>query len=431
MASTVLDTPSARPRPTRPGRPASRRPAARTQVLVGLAAALRAVAFALLPLAVVVLVGWAGAGGGESTAQDAVRVTAFAWLLGHGVDLTLDGGVLGLSPIGLGLLPLATLTVAATQAVRACGARTPVQAVPALAGLVVTYAAVAAGIAAVSGSPSVAPSVPGALLGGSLLALVGGSIGAVRALRRRPRAVPAMPARPGLVLAGAVSGLCALLGAAALLVAGSLVLHADEAVASMQSLAPGPLGGALLLGLQVLLLPNAVVLAASYAVGPGFYLGEGTAVAPSGVVLGPLPDLPLLVALPGPGRPPALSMLVLAAPALAGAVAGAVVARRAAAGTSADRAAAYAALSGLAAALGLGVLGLLSGGPAGGDALARIGPSVLPVTLAAAGELSLMAAAVAWLLVHRASAAATAPTGRTDEPQPGPRSEPDEAAVAP
>src|SRR5207253_2026083 len=88
--STLLDGTAARPRPARPPRAPSRQPPVRTQLLRGATAALRATAFAVLPLAVVVLVGWAGAGGaGGSSAGDALRVTVYAWLLGHGVDLSL------------------------------------------------------------------------------------------------------------------------------------------------------------------------------------------------------------------------------------------------------------------------------------------------------------------------------------------------------
>ncbi|WP_121194771.1 cell division protein PerM [Motilibacter peucedani] len=410
--STLLDATAARPRQARPARTPSRQPPLRTQLLVGAVAALRAAAFALLPLAVVVLVGWAGAGGdGGSSAGDALRVTVYAWLLGHGVDLSLAHGTLRLSPLGLTAFPLASLVVAATAAVRACGVRTPRQAGPVLGALTTAYAVLTTAAAVATRGSAATPSVAGAVLGGLVLAAVGGTVGALRVLRRRPRALPTMPREPGLVLAGAVGALATVLGAAGLLLAASLALHAPEAAASVRSLHPGPLGTLLLSGLSVLLLPNAVVFAAAYAVGPGFAVGAGTSVAPSGVVLGPLPDLPLLAALPSAGPAPTLSLLVLAGPALAGAVAGAVVARRAPAGLGPDRAAGLAALSGVGGGLVLGLLSLLAGGGAGDRTLAHVGPSAVQVGLAASGELALVAAAVAWLLVHRArSAGAAEPT---------------------
>lgn len=412
----------ARPRPPRPARP--HRPSARTQALVGLAAAVRAAFASLLPLAVVVLVGWAGGGGG-STVAEAVRVTAWAWLLGHGTDLDLAQGSLALAPLGLAVLPLLALVVAATQAVRASGARTVRQALPCAASLLVTYAVLAVLVALATRTSQVRPDLVSAALGASALSLVALAVATVRALRRRAGALPPMPARPGLVLAGAVAVLATLLAGGGLLVAGSLAVHLPAAAASAEALEAGPLGGVLLLGLQALLVPNAVVWAASYAVGPGFAVGAGTTVAPSGVVLGPLPELPLLMGLPDAGAAPTASLLVLLAPVLAGVAGGLVVARRVPRGTSADRAAAYAALAGLCAALGLGVLCALSAGAAGGQQLATVGPAVLPVTMAAAAELGLVAAAAAWLRVHLELQRAQPGPRRQPDPHSGPLAQPD------
>lgn len=425
--ATLLDGAGARSRTPRPPGSTPRRPSRSVQLAVGVAAAIRSAGFSLLPLAVVVLVGWAGAGGGGASAGDALRVTADAWMLGHGIDLDLAGRPLRLAPLGLAVLPLLSLVVGATVAVRASGARSMRQCLPTVAGLTVTYTALVVGVAVAAGSASSRPSVPGAVVWAIAYALLGSAVGAARTLRRRPQALPSMPPGPGLVLAGATTALCVVLAAGGLLVTGSLLLHASEAVAAARSLHAGPLGGLLLLGLGVLLLPNAVVFAAAYAVGPGFAIGAGTTVAPSGVVLGPLPDLPLLVALPGPGAAPAGSLLVLCAPLLAGAAAGVVVARRsglmaAPRHRGADRAAGIAALSGLGAALALGLLCLLSGGAAGSAQLSSVGPSAVRVTLAAAGELSLVAAAVAWWLVHRATGRArpgagpASASGATSEP---------------
>ena len=45
---------------------------------------------------------------------------------------------------------------------------------------------------------------------------------------------------------------------------------------------------------QLALVPNALVWAASYALGAGFVMGAGSVVAPAGTELGMLPGLPLL-----------------------------------------------------------------------------------------------------------------------------------------
>ena len=80
-------------------------------------------------------------------------------------------------------------------------------------------------------------------------------------------------------------------------------------------------GGIALLLAQLAVVPNALVWAASYALGSGFALGAGSVVAPAATELGMLPGLPLLGALPaaGPGSP--LLLCWLASGALAGGLA--------------------------------------------------------------------------------------------------------------
>ena len=76
--------------------------------------------------------------------------------------------------------------------------------------------------------------------------------------------------------------------------------------------------------------PNAVIWAISFTLGPGFAFGTGTVVAPAGSALGTLPAFPMLAALPAglhPAVPPALSAAMLAMPYVAGAFGGLLVAR--------------------------------------------------------------------------------------------------------
>ncbi|NHC43951.1 cell division protein PerM [Motilibacter aurantiacus] len=368
------------------------------------AGAARGAGFSLLTCAVVVLVGWAGAHGTGAGAVDAVRTTAYAWLLAHHIDLTLTDGSLRLAPLGLLALPFVTLTAAGYRAARSAGLRTPREAGILCGAGAVAYAVLTLVVALASRSEAVQPSVPGAMLGGLVLGAAATGLGALRALRRRS-ALPVMPRRPGTVLAASVGAVLTLLGTGALLLAGSLALHLDRGADLGASLDPGPLGGLLLLLVGVGLVPNAVVCATAYAVGPGFAVGVATSVAPAGVSTGQLPALPLLAALPADGSAPAVSLLSIVAPLAAGLVAGVVVARRAPAGESPDRAAGTAALAALVSGAVLGVLGALSGGSAGGDRLAAVGPSPFRLGIAVAAEVGLVAAAAAWLVVRRAAAA--------------------------
>ncbi|NHC15947.1 cell division protein PerM [Motilibacter deserti] len=406
MATLLPPTRTTFPRPSaaRPPRPRS------TRAMAGAAAAgaARGAGFSLLTCAVVVLVGWAGAHGTGAGAVDAVRTTAYAWLLAHHIDLTLSAGSLRLAPLGLIVLPFATLAAAGYRAARSAGVRTGREAGVLTASGAVAYAVLTLVVALASRSEHVQPSVPGAMIGGLLMGAAGTGLGALRALRRRS-ALPVMPLRPGTVLAASVGAVLTLLGTGALLLAGSLVAHLDRGADLAASLEPGPLGGFLLLLLGVGLVPNAVVCATAYAVGPGFAVGAGTSVAPAGVTTGEVPALPLLAALPVDGSAPALSLLAIAAPLAAGVVAGVVAGRRAPADDSPDRAAGTAALAGLVSGVVLAVLGALAGGSAGADRLAAVGPSPLRLGLAVAAEVGLVAAATAWLLVRRAADA------RTDE----------------
>jgi hypothetical protein len=167
-------------------------------------------------------------------------------------------------------------------------------------------------------------------------------------------------------------------------------------------------GAALLLLAQLAYIPNAIVWAISYTLGPGFAFGTGTFVAPTGSALGPVPLFPMLAAIPSdarPGGPAWVPVLVLALPYLAGAVAGIVTVRIAptpvieaaplwgfAAGTATG------ALAGLGAAF--------AGGPLGDGRLASVGPSGFQVGLVAVLEIgitaALAAAAANWLILRRA-----------------------------
>jgi hypothetical protein len=118
---------------------------------------------------------------------------------------------------------------------------------------------------------------------------------ALRLIDRVPalaRAVTRAALRAGTASAAAVF-------AVAGLVVGLLLLtHYAQMISLYEGAHAGGLGGlALTLG-QIALLPNAVVWAASWFVGPGFALGSGSSVSPLGTTIGPMPAIPFLGALP-------------------------------------------------------------------------------------------------------------------------------------
>ena len=77
---------------------------------------------------------------------------------------------------------------------------------------------------------------------------------------------------------------------------GSLVLELGAALNVMSELHTDAGESALYVGLSLVVLPNAVLFAASYLLGPGFAIGTATVASPTAVVLGPVPMFPMLAA---------------------------------------------------------------------------------------------------------------------------------------
>ena len=193
-------------------------------------------------------------------------------------------------------------------------------------------------------------------------------------------------------------GSAAILAAAGAVLAGaSLAVHLPEVKAATDALAPGVGGAALLLLAQLAYVPNAIIWAIAYTLGPGFAFGAGTVVAPTGSVLGAVPVFPMLAAIPPGGRPggPAwVPVVVLALPYLAGLFAGIVTVRIAP--TPVIEAAP---LWGFAAGTATGVLAGLgaafAGGSLGDGRLSAVGPSGFQVGLVAILEIGVTAALAA------------------------------------
>jgi len=168
-----------------------------------------------------------------------------------------------------------------------------------------------------------------------------------------------------------------------LLAALALVLHLRDAASVQAALAPGVVGGALLMLLGIGYAPTAVVWAGAYASGPGFVVGEGTRFSPLGTTSGPLPSLPWLAALPE--AVPRGSTLLLALPVLAGAVGGLVLLRHLPEHTSTVLLGEVAGVAAVCGGLWALASALCSGGMGPGR-LAFAGPQWWQVGLAVTGE---------------------------------------------
>ncbi|MFP5283377.1 MAG: DUF6350 family protein [Actinomycetes bacterium] len=187
---------------------------------------------------------------------------------------------------------------------------------------------------------------------------------------------------------GVLAALLLLLAGGAAALVWSLIRSLGRVVSLTEALDPGVTGGITLVLLQLAVAPNAVIWAASYALGSGFVLGPGTLVAPASTTLGLLPGVPLLAGLPaaGPGSTLTLGWLVL------GAAAGAVAALPPALGRPRRGVATTTLLggaAGVAAALAFVALAWAAGGALGDARLAEVGPRLLPLLVLAGSTLGL------------------------------------------
>jgi hypothetical protein len=361
----------------------------RSPVVAGVVASAWAVALGLAVAVLAVMVVWLTGPHGDSNPVDAVRAGVLSWLYANHATLRIGDADVTLVPLGALLLPSWLLFRYGRWSGRVSVDAAPA-AVAATATMTVAYAGAAGMLASATMRPGSQATVSSSVVGAGLIALVVGGSGVLTGARLWLR--PSPPAVEAL--RGAAAGLAVLVGGGALLVAGTLLAHLGRLVDVTRALQAGPAGGLGLLLLQVLAVPSAVVWACAYAVGPGFSVGLGTAVSPSGVHLGPVPDLPLLAGLPGTGPAPAASLLALVLAPTAGLVIGLLAARRPAVSPGSTAAGALA--SGVLAGLGLGLLAVLSSGSVGAVRLTDLGPDGLTVATVAALEVGAVAALVAY-----------------------------------
>jgi hypothetical protein len=362
--------------------------------LRGAFAALWAAALGVGSLVVVALVVWAADSRSGANAGGAMRLAAQLWLVAHRTPLGISGGAVTLPPLALTLV--LGLLVARATAIVARGTRCndPREFGLIVASVTLPYAVLATVLAATTSSSTFHPS-PGAAF--VCAALVGGlfaSIGAARGAgvtKAAWRSVP-IDLRVSLNAAGVSAAVLAV--AATVLALGSILAHLGRFGAIVNGYSGGP-GVFSMLLLSLLLLPNAVVFAFGYLVGPGFAIGAGSSVAFGGAHVGATPALPLLAAVPTGGAPTPIVVCCLLAVVAAGAAGGWRIARRSSCGVRGQ--AKRALVCGVALGVGAAILVGFAGGPAGPGRLRAVGPSPWQVGLAVAAEMSLVAIIVVLL----------------------------------
>ncbi|WP_022889793.1 cell division protein PerM [Agromyces italicus] len=404
---------------------------------IALLAALEAAVSALIGLGVVLvplLIVWAVHFGLAVDAAAFLRGAADLWLLGHGVDLVLQidavaaarTGVPGAGepfPVTIALLGFALVSAAVGRRIGRRSAAAGHSMTGSISAIVV-YAIVGAVLGLSADAEAARASLWQAMLLPAFVMAVGVAVGAVLETLREanqgdlaggwvrerleelpPAAVDAV--RRAVRIGGAAA--IGVLGVAAVLVAALIAVDYATIAGLSQSLGAGVDGGILLTVVELAFIPNFVIWAAAWLLGPGFAIGAGTTVAPGGTVLGPIPGIPLLGALPGDA--PMLGALWLLVPVVLG-FAGAwfVLARDAAAEVRRDDGAAapspwwypvaVGAGAGVVAGIVMGLLAWWSGGAAGPGRLAVVGPDPWAVALVAAATVGIGAIAggvAAWV----------------------------------
>ena len=404
---TAPARPGARPR-GRQGSPEERPGATRPLAVTGAMAACAVMVTGLVILTPLVLVGWIAAPHAGLGLPGVLRTATGLWLAAHHVGFALRGaGRIGMLPLGLVLIPGSLLWRAGRWVARTGQLTRPSEVGYAALALAAPYAVLCGALALASRSRLATPSLPQAVVAGFLIALCAGGLGAARAVAPWDRLARLLPPRPRSVVLGTAGSLAVLGVAGATLAGTSLAAHLHEFGSLNDALGAGAVGSVLLLLAQLAYVPNAVIWAVCFTLGPGFAFGSGTVVAPTGAALGPMPMFPMLAAMPSGAHaslPGWLSVGMLVVPYLAGAFGG-VLLVRAAPSPAAEIAPLWGFACGAATGVLTGVLAAFSGGPLGSGRLAVVGPSGWQAGLVATlevGVASAVAAGVAnWLRLRR------------------------------
>lgn len=301
---------------------------------LALVAAVVAAVSPLVVCAAVGVLGWYLSDSGiHGTPSDGMRTGALAWLAGHASTVTIQGTVVSMLPLGITAACAWTVWRVALRLGRSLAGHGPdadrisdgerdltVPAAVLIFGL--GYGGVLWAVA--SGASSVTDVSTGRLVGAVVvgclaLVLPAVAVGSGRAAIWVGRA----PIGVAITLAATRRLLRWFVLACTVLVVGSLLVHWQTVANTLSDLHSSTGEAVLLIGLSLLLFPNAVAFASAWLLGAGFAVGTGTFVSPGVVILGPLPIFPLVAALPTSTPGEWASWLVV----LPGLVAAAAVAR--------------------------------------------------------------------------------------------------------
>lgn len=346
---------------------------------------------------VIAVLCWLPDAGVSGRASSALKAGLLSFLAAQHGGVTVNGVAGGFLPLGM-LLGVALFGWRAGQAIAESAAEAKTEATPRrLVGALVLGASAYTACVILAGALSRLGTSHAHLVATPVAAFVLFVVVAGAAMARLlPTQVPlgVMGAARGAVIVVALY-----LSAGALLVAGSLVLHAHRVVDISRQVGGG-LSGLPILVIDLLCAPNAAIAGSAYLAGPGFAVGRGTTVNAFSASHGVLPALPVLGAVPdGHGANPLVLALMSLLPLLAAVGVARAVRRCGVVGWL--RQIGFAALSGAFAGLLMAIAAWLGGGSAGDGRLRVVGASPWKVGFAVAvvaAVLSVLAVTVlaAW-----------------------------------
>ena len=400
---------------------------------------------AVLGPLVVLLVGWLVLSGFTMiawlTSPDAefgpgLRLSAEVLVLAHGAPVEIAGQAVSIAPLGVTLLLIFLGLPLAGHAARQAAAHTAqpddtgelwVDGEQLVAKAGGTFAAVHT-VAVVVLAYSMGVGSGRVLLGGLVVGGIAGFLGASRGIGHDPtegwpqwlRSVPrAMIAAILTVLSGAI-----------VLTAVAVWAGWDRIADIVAALDGGTSGVILLLVLHLLYLPNILLASASWLLGAGFTLGDGSMVTMAITDVGLLPAIPVLGAVPPNGLHGTGHLWWLVIGAAAG-IAAALVVAWARPRARFDETALVGGLSGVVAGVLLATLGSLASGALGVDRLSRIGARMPELLVFAPTLLGLAGAFAGFVLgLVRRPPKPIPPADPDEEPHPIPEPAVDSAEAS-
>lgn len=262
---------------------------------VTLSHAIRGAALVLLPFAFIALIAWATAGSATGTTTDPIRGAAWIWIGAHHIPFSLAlpptgvPGYFSYLPWGAIALPFLAIRSTFNRALdRLQGDYHDINGVR--SAYAIFYTVIVTVVSFLVSSPAVSPQWYLAPIFAFLISIIATLTCGQRIKMSNP-----------VVIA---SRLVAIVVGVSMVAVGVLIFVNFAQVKDLHtSLQAGIFGGALLLLLNVLYLPNAAIAFASYVAGSGFAVGAGTLISPWWYQNGEIPVLPLLGILPTQRHP--------------------------------------------------------------------------------------------------------------------------------